>query len=454
MRSNYLVLLAFVLPVTATSQNAPTEAFRQWAHQHVHVISSVEADTHGDVDLRALKNMIGNAHVVAFGEPFHMGHEPLAMRNRLIRYAVSQLGFKAVALETGLTTSKRLYDHVLGKTTETQAVLMESFSYGFGNLPENLELIEWLRTWNNSHPAPQQVHFYGIDLAGQYFPFAYRSVESVLNFVDVATPRLGHELRKEYADVIPVFRSDKYVKLTSSEKDGITGKIQDMIALIRRERVPLIAATSRDEYDWALREALNAAQDDAYLRSLPAELDPEQFDPSLQEVKPADRRENHQAEMREIGMADNLQWVQQRESSRGKVFFFAHDGHVKYGPLAPQNGEVWRMAGAYLRSALGPDMVVIGTYFGHGAGFPVGKVPPPPDAGGIEAMLSSLSIPAFMVDLRELPSAGALHNYFHALHETRNGWFGIYSVAPAESYDAILFIDAITPTPKQSVTGK
>jgi hypothetical protein len=52
-----------------------------------------------------------------------------------------------------------------------------------------------------------------------------------------------------------------------------------MIALIRRARVPLIAATSRDEYDWALREALDAAQDDAYLRSLPAEFDPEQFDP-------------------------------------------------------------------------------------------------------------------------------------------------------------------------------
>jgi erythromycin esterase-like protein len=145
-------------------------------------------------------------------------------------------------------------------------------------------------------------------------------------------------------------------------------------------------------------------------------------------------------------MADNLLWVQQRESSRGKVFFFAHDGHVKDGNQVPQNGGAWRMAGAYLRSALGPDMVVIGTYFGHGAGFPVGKVPPPPNAGGIEAMFTSLSIPIFIMDLRELPSAGALHNYFHALHETRNGWFGIYNVAPAESYDAILFIEAITPT--------
>ena len=77
MRSNYLVLLAFALPVTAAGQNAPTVAFQQWARQHVHAISSVEDDTYGNADLRALNNIIGGAHVVAFGEPFHHGHEPV-----------------------------------------------------------------------------------------------------------------------------------------------------------------------------------------------------------------------------------------------------------------------------------------------------------------------------------------------------------------------------------------
>jgi erythromycin esterase len=204
-----------------------------------------------------------------------------------------------------------------------------------------------------------------------------------------------------------VFRSDKYAALTPAEKDALTGKIQEMIALLRRERVLLIAATSRDEYDWALREALNASQDDAYLRSLPAEFDSEQFDPSRQKIQPADPKELHRAEMREIGMADNLQWVQQRESSRGKVFFFAHDGHVQSGIqtfLRPQP-DAARLAGNHLRSMLGRDMVVVGTYFGHGEGFPAERKPLPPDAAGIDGMLSSLSIPIFMTDLRELPSS-------------------------------------------------
>ena len=108
-------------------------------------------------------------------------------------------------------------------------------------------------------------------MTGQYFPHAYRSVEAVLAALDRAAPGLGREVRKEYPDLILVFRSDKYGKLTSAEKDAITGKIQDLIALIQRERTPLTASSSRDDYEWALRQAVNAAQDDAFLRSLPPE---------------------------------------------------------------------------------------------------------------------------------------------------------------------------------------
>lgn len=423
-------------------QNAPTEAFQDWARQHVHAISSVEDDSHGDADQRVLNKIIGDAHVVAFGEPFHGGHEPLAMRNRLIRYAVARLGFTAVALETGLSPSKRLYDHVLGKTTETDSALKESFSYGFGSFPENVELIQWLRTWNAAQPPSRRVHFYGIDLTGQACPNAYKSVQAVLTSVDDAAPDLGREIRRQYADLIQVFRADKdiYVKLTPTEKDALTGKIQDMVALIRRERIALTAETSGDDYHWVLRQALNAAQGDTFLRSLPAAYDPEHFD--VEKVRPA-------VEMRDVAMADNLRWVQERESPRGKVVFFAHDMHVQAGTsifLRPRPGPV-RLAGTYLRSALGPDMVVIGTYFGHGEGFPAKSMPLPSDAAGMDGLLSSLSIPTFMMDLRELPGSGILRQWFQKAHETRNGFFGVNMVAPAEAYDAILFIETITPTP-------
>ena len=454
MRSYGLSLLLIAFPIVVHGQNAPTQAFREWARDHVHPIASVE-ESPGDADLQPLRNIIGDAQVVSFGEPIHGAHEPLAMRNRLIRYSVTQLGFTAVTLETCLSFSKRLYDHVLGRTTEADSELKQAFCYGFGDLPEDLELVRWLRTYNAVQPPIRQIHFYGFDLNGQYFPSAYRSVEAVLTFLDRADPALAFEVRKQYTDIIPVFRSDKYVKLTPAEKDAITGRIQDLVALIHRERTPLTAATSRDDYEWALRQALSAAQDDAFLRSVPPEFGRDQNLPDWWEKSKGSARWDHSAEMREVAMADNLLWVRQRECRRGKVLFFAHDQHVQasVGIVgSPSNEGPWRRircAGSYLRSALDIDLVVIGTYFGRGAGFPSTDVPLPPNVHSMEDLLISLSIPRFIIDLRELPGSGPLHEWFQLPHTTRCSASGqcTWTVDPIRAFDAIFFVDAITPSP-------
>jgi len=175
--------------------------------------------------------------------------------------------------------------------------------------------------------------------------------------------------------------------------------------------------------------------------------------PESPEKVQASERFDHNAEMREVAIADNLLWVRQRECRRGKVLFFAHDQHVQTGvgvlgsPSRPATGR-WRRircAGMYLRSALDVDMVVIGTYFGHGAGFLPTDGPLPPDAHSMEDLFTSLSIPRFIMDLRELPSSGPLNEWFQLAHAT--GGQDAYTIVPRRAYDAILFIDTITPSP-------
>ena len=53
-----------------------------------------------DSDLIPLHTIAGSARVVAIGEPTHGGHEPLAFRNRLVRYLVEHEGFTAVGIES------------------------------------------------------------------------------------------------------------------------------------------------------------------------------------------------------------------------------------------------------------------------------------------------------------------------------------------------------------------
>jgi erythromycin esterase len=328
--------------------------------------------------------------------------------------------------------------------------LKDAFCYGFGDLPENLELLHWLHTYNMTKPPERQIRIYGIDLTAQYMPYAPRSIEAVLAYLDRVDPGKGGEIRKQYSDLLPVLRSDKYVKLAPAQKDATTARIQDLIARIERERIQMTDATSSDDYEWALRQALTASQDDAYLRSFPSEWDPDLMAKSPEKFPP-DERWDQNAAMRELAMADNLLWVLQRECHRGKVFLFAHDLHVQAGvqvvgaPGKPVIGP-WRRVqstGSYLRSALGMDLVVIGTYYGSGVGLPHLNAPRA-ETHEVEDMLASLAIPQFIIDLRELPKTGPLAAWFRTAHATGEG---SYTVVPLDVYDAILYIDKVTPSP-------
>ena len=58
---------------------------------------------------------------------------------------------------------------------------------------------------------------------------------------------------------------------TRSEHDALTAAIDDLIALLERERVAHLAAASAADYEWALRAAVVARQTDRMFRVEPPE---------------------------------------------------------------------------------------------------------------------------------------------------------------------------------------
>ena len=115
------------------------------------------------------------------------------MRNRIVKHLVSTEGVTAVALETSLAKSKLLYDYVLGTSPASDSALQSAFSYGFGALKENIELVRWLRAWNAGRADSARVRIYGMDLTGQMASSAAASVEAVLGYLIALTrtPPLG-----------------------------------------------------------------------------------------------------------------------------------------------------------------------------------------------------------------------------------------------------------------------
>jgi erythromycin esterase len=208
-----------------------------------------------------------------------------------------------------------------------------------------------------------------------------------------------------------------------------------LLALLERERLTFIAATSEADYEWAHRNAIVARQAHRLYRVRPDS-------PGSGGWSSAWRGLNQ----RDAAMADDVRWVLEREGSTGRVLVFAHNGHVMN---APQAGEIWRSLerpptamGQHLRSALGADLVIIGVSSAeNGAGLPTGSLEP----GSLDAALTHLGLPLFLLDLRAARSDRAVAAWLAERRQLRTNFTKSLTVSPSVAFDALLFVNKLTP---------
>ena len=156
---------------------------------------------------------------------------------------------------------------------------------------------------------------------------------------------------------------------------------------------------------------------------------------------------------RDDSMAANIKWILDH-SPKDKLVVWAHNGHVN------TSGERYASMGQALRRMYGGQMVVFGFAFNQGSfrAVEMGKslhewtVSPAP-AGSLDATLAATEIPLLALDLRAIPKAGPLAEWWQAAHitrsigavysETQAGNYLVQSHAPLD-YDVLLFVEKTT----------
>ena len=414
-----------------TSRQPPAERFIRWARTHAVPLRTVEAG--GDTsDLGPLVAMVGGAHVVAIGEPAHGAHEPLALRNRVFRFLVEKMGFTAIAIESGLSESKRVHDFVLGGSGAISQVVREGLTWGFGNFAENVELVQWMRNYNADPAHVRKLGFYGIDLSGGIageFGRARIAVDDALLYltrVDSASARRSRVALEPYLDR---FSSARYATLSRAERDGMSAALADLVTELERNRKAFVAATSAEEYQWAYRNSLVARQLDAYLK-----VD-----------GPSPPAANGAINVRDAAMAENLRWVLEREGPAGRVMVFAHNGHVMNDVAERPNPKAFahpaNAMGQHLRWALGDDLFIIGMSSAHnGTGLPSAVL----DPNGVDAALERVGEARFLVDLRAAGADRAVRTWLSEPHSLRENFDTNQVLSPGTAFDALVFVDTLT----------
>jgi erythromycin esterase len=428
--------LACVLAVAAALVGSPAQRdnapFARWAADQAIPIAT--AGPHPlTADPGPLKAMIGPARVVALGEPSHGAHESLELRNRLFRFLVEELGFTAIAIESGLPESRRVFDFVNGAPGVAGEVVRRNLTWGFGAFPENEALIQWMRDHNASERRTR-IRFYGIDLSlggpggSTPTPAALDEVLSYLARADPAAARRSGALLRPFLDRLADPGGPPFSPVQHEE---FTAAIEAVLALLDRNRAALVAATSHEDYDWAHQQAVVARHADRVFRVLPPDVPGGRIPPSAWRAVSA----------RGAGMSENVRWVVEREGPAGRVLVFAHNAHVKN---APTEGGVWSVfdrpptvMGQHLRESLGDELLIIGTSLAAGSG---GR--PAPRPGSLDAALARVGLPLFLIDFRTARADRAVSAWLADRRPLTANGDTFLAVSPGAAFDAMLFINA------------
>ncbi len=113
-------------------------------------------------DLAPLDTIIGAAEIVALGESVHGSGGFSEAKHRLFRYLVEQHGFRVFAFESPWSGAELVADHVRDGAGTSASTVRDGL-FGVWQCVEVVELIEWMRHYNLTHPD-DPVSFFGFDV--------------------------------------------------------------------------------------------------------------------------------------------------------------------------------------------------------------------------------------------------------------------------------------------------
>ncbi|MEV5646616.1 erythromycin esterase family protein [Nocardia sp. NPDC052254] len=307
------------------------------------------------------------------GEPTHGIAAFPVLRNELLAHLAGR-GYRSIVLETDLFAASAVDDYVRGAAADIDTVLATGFSHGFGAVPGNRELVEWLRAYNAELAPPDRVRFHGFDAPLEFgsAPSPRRALYAVADYLptpmrpdSVATldTLLGEDAR--WSDEAAMF--DAAVSIGASERARALRVVADDLAGALRRAAPALRPADPGRY---YQVAAHARTAQGLLRYHAAMADP------------APERIATLQSLRSVMMADNLLAIVAREQQRGPCLAFAHNEHLRRTrPAASDEQPVnWCGAGELMDFELGERYLFVAT-----------DAAPDPDPGTLQAVLSEAS---------------------------------------------------------------
>jgi erythromycin esterase-like protein len=317
------------------------------------------------------------------------------------------------------------------------SVLRAGLTWNFGTLPENRELVLWLRE-HNAHATPK-VRFYGFDLTGadaanlaDFYFGAPLAVRAALDYLEQVAPAPAADLKSDLVPLMGRFNPYQYQEFSPPERTRLRAGLQKLERTLAADSSRYAAASSPFAYARAVRNAWMALRLDELL---------------AMGVSGSPAIARARTTFRDSLMAENIKWTLRTEGDRGRLLVWAHNAHIMRVPREPQGkGHVSAdspipMAGHHLSAWFGTKEVVVLATTTSIVGF--GDIAS--DSASFGAALETAGMPRFVLDLRTADRNATVAAMLRRPWPFRIGT-GFEPLAPRAAADAIVYFDQVTPT--------
>ncbi|MBZ5622399.1 MAG: erythromycin esterase family protein [Acidobacteriia bacterium] len=374
-------------------------------------------------DLAAFGKAIGDARIVSLGEASHGTREFFQMKHRLLDYLVNERGFTVFAMEANWPESLAVDRYIKTGEGSAKAALAGLYFWTW-NTEEVLDLIEWMRSYNQAPGKHPILTFTSFDMQT-----AHVAAQKAMEYLGRYSPADVDAAGEAYTEVQML--ETRRAQIYDDQAKAVADRSAAVVKLFDSKRTAMTARSSPEAWRDA-RQAAAIVYQSCTMR-IPGK-------------GPAYRGE---------AMAGNVEWLAANVHPNEKIVLWAHNTHVAFG------GSPAKSMGAWLRERYGKQMYVVGFAFRQGRLRAIGtenggftalsiySVPPSPEGSG-DAILSAPGMPLFFLNMASLPAAGPLARWLaepHLFHNVGANWViddpdsNLEPQSLSKLYDAIIFVE-------------
>lgn len=222
----YVALLA---GLTACSSNREPSA---WVRDHAVRIDLSNEGT-SMADLEAMRSIVGNARIVALGDPTHGTHEAYEAKRRIIEFLVTRMGFSVVAIEGSMPDARPIDDFIQTGKGDPKTALAGLYSW-LWYTEEVFDLVHWMRGFTASGKG--SLHFTGFDM--QHPRSALINMRDFFAKVEPHyVPELEQAMNRVYGTIILASQPERPRAEVTLSAEGLAGKRFRCSGFIRTEQV-------------------------------------------------------------------------------------------------------------------------------------------------------------------------------------------------------------------------